>query len=357
MTPWKYIALTGRRPPRRLFGIGLGAGLLGGAVMLGLRYFIRPPVQARLPDTAAGPAFRSRVFASSHGQVVYHESVFFPDPDSVESEGFPPLVFVHDFGVGVSSYEWSKVAAAFAGPHRVLAPDLIGFGESERPHVALRPAGHVAVLAEFLQATLYDSGAVLIASGGGAALCAQLAAEHPALVRRLVLLAPRGRAGVAWWRRVAVRVPNLGRYLYRNVSARRERLRHSLETTAFADPARVTDEMVEVFTLCAQQYLAGIAVRAWWAGWLDVDLEKNFAQLLCPTTLLLAAGSTIHDKETAARLAAINPRAVAGPPRTLSDGGPLFAALEAPETLAAVLREEFAAAENGCAQPVAAREI
>ena len=45
----------------------------------------------------------------------------------------PPLVFLHSLGGGSSAFEWSKVYAAFGASHRVIAPDLIGWGQSTHP--------------------------------------------------------------------------------------------------------------------------------------------------------------------------------------------------------------------------------
>src|SRR5882762_7159485 len=105
----------------RLFGVGLGAGLAG-AIFLALRYAVRPAAKGRLPDTISPAIFRTKVLHTSLGEMVYHES----------GSG-PTLVFIHGAGPGASSYEWSKVYPQFTGTNRVLAPDLIGFGESARP--------------------------------------------------------------------------------------------------------------------------------------------------------------------------------------------------------------------------------
>src|SRR5882724_206278 len=43
----------------------------------------------------------------------------------------PPVVLVH--GTPSSSREWRHVAGQLAERHRVLAPDLLGFGASDRP--------------------------------------------------------------------------------------------------------------------------------------------------------------------------------------------------------------------------------
>lgn len=340
MTPWKFTELTGRRPPKRLLGTGLGVGLLGGMAMFGLRFFIRPPTKARIPDAISPPIFQRRAFQSSRGQIVYHESTPPVAPEAQRQR--PTLVFIHDFGVGASSYEWSKVYPAFVETHRVLAPDLVGFGESERPARALRAADHTEVLAEFLSDLVgeRDEAAVLIACGGAAGLCARLAVERPGLVGRLILLMPNGASGASWPLALAARLPNLGRYIYRNLTARRGAIRRGLVQTAFADPTRLDAEIVEVHTLCAQQYQAGFAVRAWWAGKLDVALEGCFAALTRPVSVLASERILPHERARLARLTTAGAAAITQP-RVIPGAGPRLAALEVPGAVTAALREEL----------------
>ena len=347
MTPWKFTELTGRRPPKRLLGTGLGVGLLGGMAMVGLRFFIRPPTQARIPDAISPAIFQRRAFQSSRGQIVYHESA------PLVARARPTLVFIHDFGVGASSYEWSKVYPDFSGTHRVLAPDLIGFGESERPARALRAADHTEVLAEFLGDLIgeRDEAAVLVACGGAAGLCVRLAVERPELVSRLILLTPSGTSGASWSLALAARVPNLGRYIYRNLTARRGVIRRGLIETAFADPGSVNAEIIEVHTLCAQQYQAGFAVRAWWAGQLDVALEGCFAALTRPFSVLIGERIPPRERSQIERLIGTD-----AAPRVIAGAGSRLAALEVPAAVTAALREELLAAQDGAALPgVAAR--
>src|SRR6202051_5305742 len=129
---WKKLLARGRRG----WGGSLGAGLLG-AFVLTLRYALRPSAKPKLPDSISPAIFATRIFYTSRGQFVYHESGL-----------GSPLVFVHGVYVGASSYEWSKVYPHFAGTHQVLAVDLLGFGASERPNAALSAVDHVRVLAE-----------------------------------------------------------------------------------------------------------------------------------------------------------------------------------------------------------------
>jgi haloalkane dehalogenase len=63
------------------------------------------------------------------------------------------LLFLHGFGGGSSSYEWSKVYPAFAAEYRVLAPDLIGWGKSAHPQRNYRVEDYLTTIREFIQQT------------------------------------------------------------------------------------------------------------------------------------------------------------------------------------------------------------
>ncbi|WP_147695754.1 alpha/beta fold hydrolase, partial [Vogesella mureinivorans] len=77
--------------------------------------------------------FEQKVIETSLGSMVYYSAL--DQPWSLPRQGadLPPLIFLHGFGGGSSAYEWSKVYPAFATTYRVLAPDLIGWGQSAHP--------------------------------------------------------------------------------------------------------------------------------------------------------------------------------------------------------------------------------
>jgi len=263
---------------KRLFGAGLGAGLLG-AAFLALRYAVRPVTKARVPDTISPAIFRTKALHTSVGQVVYHES----------GSG-PTLVFIHGICAGASSYEWSKVYPLFTGSHRVLAPDLIGFGESARPDANLTATDYARSLAEFIRGTC-DEPVIIVASGFGAGLSVLLGSQHPEVVKQLVLWMPTGLTEfgmreVSLGRRVGSMAPLVHRFLYRNYESSRAAVRGWLVMHGFADASRITDETVEVYATCAQQYGAEHAIRNLYAGRLNVDLETRLPTLSQPVTML-----------------------------------------------------------------------
>lgn len=89
----------------------------------------------------------------------------------------PPIILLHGSGPGVSAWaNWSHIMPRLGTQYRVLAPDIVGFGSTERPAGAQysikRWVGH---LIGFLDALKIDR-AVLVGNsfGGGISLAASL---------------------------------------------------------------------------------------------------------------------------------------------------------------------------------------
>jgi pimeloyl-ACP methyl ester carboxylesterase len=315
---------------RKLLGVGLGAGLLG-AALLALKYAIRPPTKLPVPDSISPAIFATKVLHTSHGQIVYHES-----------GGGPPLLFVHGVGVGASSYEWSKVYPAFALKFRVLAPDLIGFGESSRPMERLTAEDYSRTIAEFIRATCWEERPVIVASGLGAAFCVHLASQHPDLVKRLILFMPTGindfgRRRMPLPTTVVSHIPLLSPFIYRNYLSTRSAITSWLIAYGFANARNVTEEVIDVLTTCAQQFGAEHAIRNFHAGRLNMDLEKRMPSLTQPVTLLWAEKADFPPLDWAQKFQALLNQSHLV---VLQDCS-LYAALESPDQMISILREEL----------------
>ncbi|QHE83874.1 alpha/beta fold hydrolase [Hydrogenophaga sp. BPS33] len=104
-----------------------------------------------------------------------------------------PLLMIHGSGPGVSAWaNWRLSLPALSQRARVIAPDMVGFGYSDRP------AGHtysmdswVAQAVGVLDA-LEIQRADLVGNSFGGALALALAVRHPQRVRRLVLMGAVG---------------------------------------------------------------------------------------------------------------------------------------------------------------------
>jgi pimeloyl-ACP methyl ester carboxylesterase len=99
-----------------------------------------------------------------------------------------PVIVVH--GLFVDHHTWDPVAENLPAGFRVIAPDLPGFGTSEKPSPSRFPYG-VHAFAETvadLYAGLALGRSALVGHGLGGAVALTLAARHPELVSRLVLI-------------------------------------------------------------------------------------------------------------------------------------------------------------------------
>ena len=97
-----------------------------------------------------------------------------------------PVLFIH--GLGSSGYmEWRFNLEATADRHRVFAPDLPGFGRSEKP----RARYDIPYFTRFIERYMEDRGlrsAAVVGASLGGRIALELALESPRLVRKLVLV-------------------------------------------------------------------------------------------------------------------------------------------------------------------------
>lgn len=108
-------------------------------------------------------------------------------------QGFPVLM-IHGSGPGVSAYaNWRLVMPELAKQRRVIAPDMAGFGFTDRPVDAIYNMDNWVTQAIGLIDALDLAQVDLVGNSFGGALSLALAIRHPKRVRRLVLM---GAAGV-----------------------------------------------------------------------------------------------------------------------------------------------------------------
>lgn len=149
-----------------------------------------------------------------------------------EAGSGPAIVLVH--GLGVSADYWIRNGPPLAAAgHRVLAPDLPGFGLTEGPEEAMGILAQAEALRRWANAMSLGA-AVYVGHSLSCQTVLELAARHPSFVRGLVLAAPTGEGET---------IPRLARQafgLLRDV--RRESLRMALVVAAAylrAGPRRI----------------------------------------------------------------------------------------------------------------------
>jgi len=148
----------------------------------------------------------------------------------------PPVLFIHGSGPGVSAWaNWRLVLPVLAATRRVIAPDMAGFGFTERvPGTSYAMDAWVQQAMDLLDALDIERADVVGNSFGGA-LALALAIRAPHRVRRLVLM---GSVGVPF----AI-TPGLDAVWGYTPSF--EHMRRIMDVFAF-DRTLVTDELAQL---------------------------------------------------------------------------------------------------------------
>ena len=104
-----------------------------------------------------------------------------------------PVVLIHGSGPGVTSYaNWRLVLPALAENFRVVAPDMVGFGFSERPANIQYGVQTWADQVVGLMDTLALPKVHLVGNSFGGAIALRIATQHPDRVGKLVLMGSMG---------------------------------------------------------------------------------------------------------------------------------------------------------------------
>jgi haloalkane dehalogenase len=188
---------------------------------------VREPA-ADAVDRVAYP-FTSRFLDGEAGRMHY-----------IDEGAGEPLLFVH--GTPTWSFEWRHIVRALAPEYRCIAPDLVGFGLSDRPRdFAYTPEAHAQQLAMFVD-RLDPGPFTLIVHDYGGPIGLPLCLRRPERVTRLVIVNTwmwsfDGDRGMQQKGRVAGSA--LGRFLYRwaNLSLR------GIMPSAYGDRRKLTSQI------------------------------------------------------------------------------------------------------------------
>jgi pimeloyl-ACP methyl ester carboxylesterase len=159
-----------------------------------------------------------------------------------------PVLLLHSINAAPSAYEVSPFFTALNLPQPLYAPDLPGFGRSERRDIAYTPDFFATTILEIIEAINPADGVDIVALSTTAEFAARAALQAPERIASLVLVSPTGfsrrreapsTAGPKVHR--FFRAPGVGSTLYRLLRTRRC-IRYFLDM-AFAD--RAPEAMVD----------------------------------------------------------------------------------------------------------------
>lgn len=171
-----------------------------------------------------------------------------------------PVVLLHGAGIDSAMLSWELSIEPLAEHHRVFAPDLPGYGQSDKPDVKYTLDFYIGFLAQLLdQLELPRVALVGLSMGGGIAIGFTL--RYPERVTKLVPVDPYGIMPKLAWHILSYLyvITPLNELSYWFFKRSRSMVRASLLAGLISSKERLTEDLVDKVFQAAQDPSAGKA--------------------------------------------------------------------------------------------------
>ena len=202
-----------------------------------------------------------------------------------------PLLLIHGFGPGASSYEWRKNVDTLAEQFRVYTLDLLGFGLSDRPAIDYTAETFADLISDFLKEAI-GKPAVVVAHGLTCAYVIADAYRRPQLFERLVLVSPPSDilqesfpGPLTTALKFILRTPILGQFMYNALTSRRM-IQNYFDELGYQNPGLITDELVEYTYSNAHQSNNRYPAASLLSNSLVMDVHEQLARLQMPVVAI-----------------------------------------------------------------------
>ncbi|AFY62027.1 alpha/beta fold hydrolase [Synechococcus sp. PCC 6312] len=258
------------------------------------------------------PGFSRQSLLTDLGRVAYARG----GPEiTVANTPLTTLLFLHGFGGGSSSYEWSLVYPAFAAHYRIIAPDLIGWGDSEHPRRDYTDLDYLQLLETLISHFAETGPIVVIASSLTAGLVIRAAIAIPEKLQALILFHPSGLSDFGQdfrdtWLAQLIATPGLDQLVYRFGIATEFGIQTFMAQRQFANPDQIAPAMVKAYLRSAEMENADCAALAFVRGDLCFDLADYLPTLTTPTFFIWGSEAQLSSLSLGQELAKLNPQAI-----------------------------------------------
>jgi pimeloyl-ACP methyl ester carboxylesterase len=198
-----------------------------------------------------------------------------------------PLVLIHGFGPGASSYEWRKNIDTLSTQFRVFALDLLGFGLSDHPSIDYDAETYTDLFSDFIKEVV-GKPAVVVAHGTTSTYVIAAAYRRPQFFERLVLISPPPAILQESYPNIVeatvkrlVLLPIVGQFIY-NLLTSRQAIRGFYDRQGYHNPGLITDELIEYIYTSAHQPGSRFAAAALFGKTLNLDVHEPLASLQIP---------------------------------------------------------------------------
>jgi Predicted hydrolases or acyltransferases (alpha/beta hydrolase superfamily) len=215
------------------------------------------------------------------------------------------LVLLHGINAAGSSGEFRKIFTELSDSYHVVAPDLPGFGTSDRPSLRYSAAFYEEFIQAFLTEDCFESVSVIASSLTGAYL-ASVADDMTTDIESMVFICPTERGGpnriVAL--RELLRAPVIGTALF-NLLTSKPSIRYFNTDHGYYNIENISETWMEYEWQTAHQPNARYAPASFISGFLNKseELETTLSDIDVPVTLLWGREADITPLQRGRKLA------------------------------------------------------
>ncbi len=234
-----------------------------------------------------------------------------------QSSNQPPVLLIHGFGASIG--HWEHNIDFLAAEHTVYGLDLIGWGGSRKPPIDYNIDLWVEQVYDFWR-TFIGQPTILVGNSIGSLVALVAAARYPEMAATLVMISlpdlsaeqeliPRPLHPLVNGIKKVILNPPLLRTVFRFVS--KPKIARKWAQIAYANPDRVTDDLIDLFLTPAQEREARAAFVKIMQGMTSSKFSPNIRKLLphlqLPMLLLWGAEDRMIPPATAGILVKLNP--------------------------------------------------
>jgi 2-hydroxy-6-oxonona-2,4-dienedioate hydrolase len=158
-------------------------------------------------------------------------------PDGSKTDSKKILILLH--GLGASAERWSRIIPTLSRYYRVIIPDIIGFGYSDKPAAVEYTMEFFIDFFKVFLDNLGISKAIIIGSSFGGHIATEFAIRFNRMVEKLVLVSPAGMMKTS--------TPTLDRYIMAALYPVYEHVYEAFSEMAYNSDDAVNEEIVMDF--------------------------------------------------------------------------------------------------------------
>lgn len=222
-----------------------------------------------------------------------------------------PLVLIHSFAPGASSFEWRKNIEALADHFHIYAIDLLGFGLSDRPAIDYTAETYVDLIGDFLKEVV-GKPSIVVAHGLSCAYAIIVAYRRPQLYEKLIMVSPpvtlldEQTPGVTdTARKTVLKLPIVGEFIY-NILTSRRALQNYYDRRGYHNPGLITDQLIEQAFSCAHQEYSHYPAASLHSKQLAVDIHEPLARLRIPVSAVWGREEELSPQEASLAYKQVN---------------------------------------------------